>query len=103
MKACILGLFFCFGTAVEASCYDYIAPNPQLPFATDYPYPMTMQWNIVAIVEAWMLEEGIMPRPRKTSRHHLKEPYIREAQRHLGLEENGCISIEMVNMIIEAK
>lgn len=90
---------FFFGTSAEASCYDYVTPDPQLPFATDYPYPMTMQWNIVALVEAWMLEEGIMSQPRSTSRHRLKASHIREAQKRLELEETGCLDLEMVNMI----
>lgn len=99
MKKYAFTLILSVGTTADASCYDYVAQDPLLPFAADYPYPMTMQWNIVAIVEAWMLEEGIMSMPRKTSRHRLPVAYIKEAQQRLGIEESGCIDIDFVNLI----
>ncbi len=89
----MLFLLFFISLPFEAmgGCYALVKITPELKYAEDYQYPMTMQWNIVDAVEKVMLAKGDIKSPRKTKRHKLPAKKIKLVQKKLGLSETGCL------------
>jgi hypothetical protein len=86
--------------AAEEGCYDLPKENPERNFASDYPYPISMRWNIVKALENKLLELGEISKPRQDDRRPMPQSRILQLQQKLGLRESGCINWELVNSFL---
>lgn len=89
-----------FATPVQAGpCSDALNAilNSNTDFASERPYPILCNWNLVFAFERKLLELGDLETPRTAKEFHdpIDPEAVRAAQEKVGMAQTGVLSMEL--------